>query len=251
MICTSNGNGSYTLSWTQPSGTLFTNNGQLSGYILKRQVQNQAGINTTSNPQPVCSNGTCTLTVTGLNNTAGYNFWLETRCSANTTQQGNISSCGPAPGMTLGNDNSNDVNRTMQHTFSFVNAEAGIEFVDVQMHDAYADFGLNTPMIGDYEIFVNENNEITWRRIETALDMNFDFVIVPNPSNAMTTVHLSSIVDAGSFTIVDAMGRTINSGAISNTDNVNIDAAQLQSGVYMVVVTVGNQQLTRRLVVAN
>jgi hypothetical protein len=67
----------------------------------------------------------------------------------------------------------------------------------------------------------------------------------------MTTVHLSTVVEAGTFTVVDAMGRTINSGAISNTDNVNIDAAQLQSGVYMVVVTVGNQQLTRRLVVAN
>jgi len=83
------------------------------------------------------------------------------------------------------------------------------------------------------------------------VDANFDFVIVPNPSNAMTTVYLNSIIEEGSFTIVDAMGRTINSGAISNTDNVNIDAAQLQSGVYMVVVTVGNQQLTRRLVVAN
>jgi hypothetical protein len=67
----------------------------------------------------------------------------------------------------------------------------------------------------------------------------------------MTTVHLNTVVEAGTFTIVDAMGRTINSGAINNTDNLNIDAAQLQSGVYMVVVTVGNQQLTRRLVVAN
>jgi hypothetical protein len=139
----------------------------------------------------------------------------------------------------------------MQHTFSFVNVEAGIEFVDVQMHDAYADFGLNTPMLGDYEMFVNDKNEITWRRVETSINTNFDFVIVPNPSNAMTTVHLSTVVEAGTFTVVDAMGRTINSGAISNTDNVNIDAAQLQSGVYMVVVTVGNQQLTRRLVVAN
>ena len=75
--------------------------------------------------------------------------------------------------------------------------------------------------------------------------------ITPRLSFQNTTVHLSTVVEAGTFTVVDAMGRTINSGAISNTDNVNIDAAQLQSGVYMVVVTVGNQQLTRRLVVAN
>jgi len=47
------------------------------------------------------------------------------------------------------------------------------------------------------------------------------------------------------------MGRSIQTGSINNTDNVNVDATQLQSGVYMVVVTVGNQQLTRRLVVAN
>jgi hypothetical protein len=105
-------------------------------------------------------------------------------------------------------------------------------------------------MIGDYEMFVNENNEITWRRVETTINTNFDFVIVPNPSNAMTTVHLNTIVEAGSFTIVDAMGRTINSGAISNTDKVNIDAAQLQSGVYLVLVTVEGVQMTKRLVVA-
>ncbi len=67
----------------------------------------------------------------------------------------------------------------------------------------------------------------------------------------MTTVHLNTVVEAGSFTIVDAMGRTINSGVISNTDNVNIDAAQLQSGVYMVVVTIEGIQTTKRLVVAN
>jgi len=67
----------------------------------------------------------------------------------------------------------------------------------------------------------------------------------------MTKVHLNAVLEAGTFTIVDAMGRTINSGVIHNSDNVNIDAAQLQSGVYMVVVTVGNQQLTKRLVVAN
>ena len=47
------------------------------------------------------------------------------------------------------------------------------------------------------------------------------------------------------------MGRTINAGSINDTDNIYLDATQLQSGVYMVVVTVGNQQLTRRLVVAN
>jgi hypothetical protein len=62
---------------------------------------------------------------------------------------------------------------------------------------------------------------------------------------------LNTVVETGGFTIIDAMGRTINSGVISNTDKVNFDASQLQSGVYMVLVTVGNQQMTRRLVVAN
>jgi hypothetical protein len=190
--------------------------------------------------------------VTGLTNPAGYNFWLETRCSANTTQQGNVSSCAPqAPNFGLNNDGDNNINRTVQSTFSFVNAQAGIEFVDVQMYDAYGNFGLDVPMLGDYEIFVNDNNEITWRRVDTPVDANFDFVIVPNPSNAMTTVYLNTIVEEGSFTIVDAMGRTIQTGSINNTDNVNIDATQMQSGVYMVVVTVGNQKMTRRLVVAD
>jgi hypothetical protein len=106
-------------------------------------------------------------------------------------------------------------------------------------------------MLGDYELFVNENNEINWRRVDSAVDFGFDFMIVPNPTNAMTTVYMNTIVEEGSFTVIDAMGRTIFAGYINNTDNVDVDATQLQSGVYMVVVTVGNQQLTRRLVVAN
>jgi len=257
MTCAFNGPNSYTLTWTQPMGELYTDGG-LSGYRIKRSPVGSSSVFTFSNPAVLCNNGTCSVTLPG-NSPTGFNWTIETRCSANNVQVGNTTSCGPAPEMPLGNDASNDVNRTMNNgrvivqqpkTYSFVNAEAGIEFVDVQMHDAYAEFGLNTPMIGDYEIYVNDNNEITWRRVETAVDMNFDFVIVPNPSNAMTTVHLNTVVEAGTFTIVDAMGRTINSGAISNTDKVNIDAAQLQSGVYMVVVTVEGVQMTKRLVVA-
>jgi hypothetical protein len=49
--------------------------------------------------------------------------------------------------------------------------------------------------------------------------------------------------------VVDAMGRAITNGAIDNTDQVSIDAAQLQSGVYLVVVNINNQKMTKRLVV--
>jgi hypothetical protein len=180
MTCTFNGPNSYTLTWTEPSGDLFTNNGALSGYRIKRNPVGSSGVFTFSNPAVVCSGGTCSVTLGG-NSPTGFNWTIETRCSANTVQVGNTTTCGPAPEMPNNPDASNNTNRVTENVFSFVNAEAGIEFVDVQMFDAYADFGLNTPMIGDYEIFVNENNEITWRRIETALDMNFDFVIVPNP----------------------------------------------------------------------
>ncbi len=250
MTCTFNGPNSYTLTWTEPTGDLFTNDGALSGYRIKRNPVGSTGVYTFSNPAVVCSGGTCSVTLPG-NSPTGFNWTIETRCSANSIQVGNTTSCGPAPEMTLDNDGNNNIDRSAGDVFSFVNAEAGIEFVDVQMFDAYADFGLNTPMIGDYEIFVNDNNEISWRRVGTPVNANFDFVIVPNPSNAMTTVFLNTIVEEGSFTIVDAMGRTIQTGSINNTDNVNFDAAQLQSGVYMVVVTVGNQKMTRRLVVAN
>ena len=250
MTCTFNGPNSYTLSWPQPSGVLFTNNGTLTGYRIKRTPVGSSSVFTFSNPDVVCANGTCSVTLPG-NSPTGFNWTIETRCSANTVQVGNTTSCAPAPQFEVNNDANNNIARTFENVYSFVNAETGIEFVDVQMFDAYADFGLNTPMIGDYEMYVNSKNEITWRRVDASVDMSFDFIIVPNPSNAMTTVHLNTVVETGTFTIVDAMGRTINSGSINNTDNVNIDAAQLQSGVYMVVVTVGNQQLTRRLVVAD
>ena len=92
---------------------------------------------------------------------------------------------------------------------------------------------------------------VTFFVIQKSITKRFNPEITPRLSVQNTTVHLNTVVEAATFTIVDAMGRTINSGAINNTDNVNIDAAQLQSGVYMVVVTVCNQQLTRRLVVAN
>jgi hypothetical protein len=250
MTCAFNGPNAYTLTWTQPAGELFTNNGALTGYRIKRNPVGSTGVYIFSNPAVVCVNGTCSVTLPG-NSPSGFNWTIETRCTANNVQVGNTTSCGPGIEMPLGNDISNNVNKTMQHTFSFVNAEAGIEFVDVQMHDAYADFGLNTPMIGDYEIFVKDNNEISWRRVETTFNTNFDFVIVPNPSNAMTTVHLNTVVEAGTFTIVDALGRTIQTGSINSTDKINFDAAQLQSGVYVVVVSVGNQKMTRRLVVVD
>jgi hypothetical protein len=250
MTCTFNGPNSYTLSWPQPSGDLFTNNGALSGYRIKRNPVGSTGVYTFSNPAVVCSGGMCSVTLPG-NSPTGFNWTIETRCSANTIQVGNTTSCGPAPQMPNNPDASNNTNRVTENVFSFVNAEAGIEFVDVQMFDAYADFGLNTPMLGDYEMYVNENNEITWRRVDASVEMSFDFIIVPNPTNAMTTVYLNTIVESASYTVIDAMGRTISVGSINNTDNVDVDATQLQSGVYMVVVTVGNQQLTRRLVVAN
>jgi hypothetical protein len=252
MTCTFNGPNSYTLTWTEPAGELFTNNGQLSGYRVKRNPIGSTSVFTFGNPAVVCSNGVCSVTLPG-NSPTGFNWTIETRCSATNIQVGNTSSCTPQAPEFSGNNNnlSSLANKSMQHAFSFVNAQAGIEFVDVQMYDAYADFGLNTPMMGDYEIFVNDNNEISWRRMDTPVDANFDFVIVPNPSNAMTTVFLNTIVEEGSFTIVDAMGRTIQTGSINNTDNVNFDAAQLQSGVYLVVVTIDNQKMTRRLVVAD
>jgi hypothetical protein len=253
MTCEFNGNNTYTLTWAEPSGSLFTNDGQLSGYRVKRNPIGSTSVFTFGNPAVVCSNGVCSVTLPGASPT-GFNWTIETRCSATNIQVGNTSSCTPQNPEFSGNNNNNLsslANKSMQHAFSFVNAQAGIEFVDVQMYDAYADFGLNTPLFGDYEIFVNDNNEISWRRVDTPVDANFDFVIVPNPSNAMTTVFLNTIVEEGSFTIVDAMGRTIQTGSINNTDNVNFDAAQLQSGVYMVVVTVGNQKMTRRLVVAD
>jgi hypothetical protein len=250
MTCTFNGPNSYTLSWPQPSGVLFTNNGTLTGYRIKRTPVGSSSVFTFSNPDVVCANGTCSVTLPG-NSPTGFNWTIETRCSANTVQVGNTTSCAPAPQFEVNNDANNNIARTFENVYSFVNVESGVEFVDVQMFDAYGDFGLNTPMIGDYEMYVNSKNEITWRRVDASVDMSFDFIIVPNPSNAMTTVHLNTVVETGTFTILDAMGRTINSGSINNTDNVNIDAAQLQSGVYMVVVTVGNQQLTRRLVVAD
>jgi hypothetical protein len=249
--CTFNGNGSYTLTWSQQFGLFTGTNNNLSGYVIKRQPLSSSSVFTFSNPQPVCVDGTCSITYTGQNNAQGYNWWIETRCSANTTQQGNTTTCGPAVNLPNNPDVNSDVVRSNDATFSFTNPAAGVEFVDVQMDDAYNNFFLDVPMLGDYEIYVNDKNEITWRRLDTPIDFNFDFVIVPNPTNAMTTVHMNTIIEEGSYSVVDAMGRTIFSGSINNTDNVNVDATQLQSGVYMVVVTVGNQQLTRRLVVAN
>jgi hypothetical protein len=252
MTCEFNGPNSYTLTWTQPAGELFTNNGQLSGYRIKRNPIGSNSVFTFSNPAVNCVDGLCSVTLPG-NSPTGFNWTIETRCSSTNIQVGNTSSCSPQTSPEFyGNTNLNALeNKTMMQTFSFVNVEAGIEYYDVQMFDAYNDFGLNTPMMGDYEIFVNENNEISWRRVEASINSVFDFIIVPNPSNAMTTVLLNNIVDGASFTIVDAMGRTIQTGSINNTDRINIDAAQLPMGVYMVVVTVDNQQLTRRLIVAN
>jgi len=250
ITCADNGGGSYTLTWDEATN-VHTAGGTLSGYRIYSQVQGSGGYNLLTNPAVTCTGGECSFTLTGLNNSNGYNFWIETRCGPQLNIQSDMTSCGGgAPALILNNDEELLVNKSMvNEAFSFINAQTGDEYVDVTMHDSYGNFGLELPMIGDVEVYINDNNEITFRRLETAIDANFDFVLVPNPSNAMTTVHLSTVVEAGTFTVVDAMGRAITNGAIDNTDQVSIDAAQLQSGVYLVVVNINNQKMTKRLVV--
>ena len=85
---------------------------------------------------------------------------------------------------------------------------------------------------------------------EFVLDDENTLLLVPNPTNAITTLHFNALVELGTITVFDALGRFIQSDTFHNSESFIIDASHLEPGVYFVVLSIGNVNRTCRLVVS-
>lgn len=70
------------------------------------------------------------------------------------------------------------------------------------------------------------------------------FVIVPNPSNGIVTLH--SDFDVEYITIVDHLGRLVKK--MNYTGNKDLDLSHLQKGIYFIKLSKGNLEFTQKLI---
>ncbi len=240
LNCTPDGLGGYTISWPEVSG-LYTNGGLLSGYQIYYRVIGSSGYSLLSNPTVTCAGGVCSYTFAGLTNPAGYEFWIKTRCSSTVALQSNIATCAGSKS-------------AIGATHTFVNPTTGAEFYDIALTEDWNNFGLEFSDLGDYYVGINKDNEIYAVKtaepnmIHAGTDVTFE--LVPNPTNASTTMTFNNTIKSGTFQVVDAMGREVLSGDISNTNAVELDGSNWNAGVYLVQVTTNDKTTMRRLVVS-
>ena len=74
----------------------------------------------------------------------------------------------------------------------------------------------------------------------------------PNPSSGIFNVEINSLNSSDvEITVYDLLGRAIFDRTFDNSFNFNeaIDLSNAKSGVYMMTVTVGNQKVTKRIVI--
>jgi hypothetical protein len=74
-------------------------------------------------------------------------------------------------------------------------------------------------------------------------------VVYPNPSNTgQLTLRLSALGHAGQATLLNALGQTVRTQALSNAAEQTLSTRGIATGVYTLRVTVGEQVLTRKVV---
>jgi hypothetical protein len=77
--------------------------------------------------------------------------------------------------------------------------------------------------------------------------------VYPNPANDFAVVALNLVKESQiAMKLIDVSGKTLavkNYGSMSGMMNIELNTATLQSGVYIVELTVDNDKLVKRLVV--
>ncbi|MFD2719528.1 T9SS type A sorting domain-containing protein [Hymenobacter monticola] len=74
-------------------------------------------------------------------------------------------------------------------------------------------------------------------------------VVFPNPSNTgQLTLRLSGLAHAGQATLLNALGQTVRAQALSNAAEQTLSTHGIATGVYTLRVTMGEQVLTRKVV---
>jgi len=211
--------GTYTYTWTVPSGTAPTTSsfnptvaGQYSVVITNPTTlcsSQSANVTLTINPLPAvptitangpttfCSGGNVVLTSAASN---GYSWSNQA-----TTQAITVAASGSySVTITDGNGCSN----VSVPTLVTVNDCAGIE--------------------------ENSNNT---------------FVVYPNPANETINVTFSNLSDNGTVQLFTAEGKVIESKDISNSMTATFDVVNLTSGVYYVVITSDNGRVSQKVII--
>ncbi|MBN97354.1 MAG: hypothetical protein CMC56_05545, partial [Flavobacteriaceae bacterium] len=79
-----------------------------------------------------------------------------------------------------------------------------------------------------------------------------EVTVYPNPSSGVFNVEINSLNSSDvEISIYDLLGRAVFERNFDNSFNFNeaIDLSNAKSGVYMMTVTVGNQKVTKRIVI--
>lgn len=95
LTCAYLGKDTYKLTWTQPTGQLYSDNGRLSEYRIIRESLIDSKIYVFKTPEPTCEGGNCSIEFYSQTEPAGYKWTIETRCDQTTFVRGNSIDCKP------------------------------------------------------------------------------------------------------------------------------------------------------------
>lgn len=77
---------------------------------------------------------------------------------------------------------------------------------------------------------------------------DFDLTIFPNPVQDMITIQRNNTTSPLNISLVDALGRTVKSSALSsNHSTTNMDVSELNNGIYFVVISNREQTIVRKI----
>ena len=87
------------------------------------------------------------------------------------------------------------------------------------------------------------------KQTETFYNDN-DIKIYPNPAKESITVKLPANSDLSAIKIFDMNSRILKTAEIQEADEINIDVTDIQSGIYIVIVSSGIQSIHKKIVIA-
>jgi uncharacterized repeat protein (TIGR01451 family) len=121
-----------------------------------------------------------------------------------------------------------------------INQSAQNEIGDILLNTAYIYFDFNAPVVTNttYDELIEDDLGLT--------QSQYDLVkLYPNPSESF--VNIESEQNIQSFEIIDLNGRMITSNQKVDSKKLNLDFSAYQKGIYLVQLTIGNQQIVKRI----
>jgi hypothetical protein len=111
----------------------------------------------------------------------------------------------------------------------------------------------NNLYVDDFRVDTLEPEACKVTANDPTLDAAASLVVMPNPTNATTTLQLNlRTAEEVRYTVVDLQGRTVRSENLgllpTGQHSRSVDLSQLPSGLYLVQLTAGATRLTERVV---